>query len=256
MLTAFVARPSRNISACQLTHVARIPIILDRIRAQHAEYCRLLTELGANVLILEPNEDFPDSVFVEDTAVVLDEVAILCSMGTESRRGESKSIACVLRGYRRMESIKLPASIEGGDVLKVGNKLLVGESTRTNLEGIKALAGIAGNYGYETISIPVHGSLHLKTACTALPDGRLLINPEWLDARALSGFALLPVPKTEPWAANLLLVRDTVCASAANADTIELIQHQGFKVHPIDISEFAKAEGGLTCLSLLIETTS
>jgi dimethylargininase len=244
--------PSRQMEQGQRTHMARTAIDHGRALQQHAEYCRTLRDCGANVRVLHVNRDRPDCVFVEDTAIVLDEVAVLASMGAASRRAELAGIEPELRKYREVHRIAAPATIEGGDVLRVGRTLLVGISSRTNPAGVHALESIVRRHGYRVVPVPVRGCLHLKTACTALPDDSLLANPAWLDAQALRGYKIIPVPETEPWAANVALFGASVCVAAAHADTAEMIRGRGFDVRAVDLSEFAKAEGGITCLSILL----
>jgi dimethylargininase len=244
--------PSPTMQACERTYVPHAAIDHALAAKQHAAYGRLLSECGAKLLTLDVNAGLPDCTFIEDTAIVLDQVAVLCSPGVASRQTEPAAIEPILREFRGVVRIHPPATIEGGDVLRVGWKLLVGESGRTNAAGIAALAVIAKRYGYELVPVPVHGCLHLKTACTALPDGKLLVNPAWIDEFALTGFELVPIPAAEPWGANVALVGESVVVAAAQVQTAALIQQLGFSVKPIDISEFAKAEGGVTCLSVLI----
>src|SRR5262249_16234687 len=155
----------------------------------------------------------PDCVFVEDTAIVLDEVAVLSSMGVESRRAEPAGIELELRKYREIDRVQRPATIEGGDGLRVGRELLVGLSSRTNPAGANGLGALARRYGYELVPVPVWDCLHLKTACTVLPDRSLLTNPAWMDVRAVRGFELISIPESEPWAANVAVVGNDVCAS-------------------------------------------
>ena len=203
-MIALTHLPSPNMQACQRTFVSHLPIDFDLADAQHAAYCQALADCGAQVRTLDLNSALPDCTFIEDTAVVLDEVAILCSMGTPSRQTEPIDIEPVLREYRPIERVLPPATLEGGDVLRIGRRLLVGQSSRTNVAGIAALQTIAGRFGYDVTPIPVHGSLHLKTACTALPDGRLLVNPAWIDVRSLADFSVLPIPTGEPWGGQSL----------------------------------------------------
>jgi dimethylargininase len=244
--------PSPNLEQCQRTYVAAAAIDHARAAEQHAAYCRMLRQCGAEVCTLDVNRDMPDSVFIEDTAIVLDEVAVLASMGAPSRRAEPAGVEPELRTYRPVERVELPATIEGGDVLRVGRRLLVGLSSRTNAAGVAALQGVARRFGYEVTPVPVRRCLHLKSACAGLPDGRLLANPDWLDAEALRGFELVRVPDEEPDAANLLLVGGSVCLPAAHSQTADLVRRLGFEVRTVDVSEFAKAEGCVTCLSLLL----
>jgi dimethylargininase len=244
--------PSPNLDQCQRTYIAPASIDLALAQRQHEAYCTTLRQCGARVVTLDVNVDLPDSVFIEDTAIVLDELAILASMSAPSRRAEPALIEPELRRYRPVERIEPPATVEGGDVLPVGRTLLVGLSSRTNAAGAVALAAVAGRLGYEVRPVPVLGCLHLKSACTALPDGRLLVNPGWLEVAALRGFKLVHVPEQEPDAANVALVGGHVCLVAAHPRTADLIDRLGFDVHRIDLSEFAKAEGCVTCLSLLL----
>lgn len=251
-MIALTHLPSPNLQACEKTYVPAASIDVAQARVQHAAYCRLLAELGCEVLVLDCNELHADSTFVEDTAVILDELAVLASMGTVSRRPETDPMRSILSRFRPLETIHLPATLEGGDVLRVGRQLLVGCSRRTNRTGIEALKGIVGRFGYEILPVPVHGCLHLKTACTALPDGRLIVNPKWIDLTGLSGWEILAVPDSEPWAANLCLVGESIILPAEHGATAEMLRNLGAKIYPVPLSEFAKAEGGATCLSLLI----
>jgi dimethylargininase len=244
--------PSPNLEQCQRTFVAPAPIDHTLAVRQHGAYCAMLRACGAAVYTLDANRDLPDSVFIEDTAIVLDEVAVLASMGAPSRRAEPAGVEPELRKYRPVERVEPPATVEGGDVLRVGRTLLVGLSTRTNAAGVAALRAVAGRFGYEVTPVPVRHCLHLKSACAALPDGRLLVNPDWLDAAALGRFELVRVPPAEPDAANAALVGDSVCLPAAHPRTADLVRRLGFAVRTVDLSEFAKAEGCVTCLSLLL----
>jgi dimethylargininase len=244
--------PSPYMDSCQLTYVARVGIDIDRAIRQHKAYCDMLQGCGAEVHTLDIHRDQPDCAFIEDTAIVLDEVAILTSMGTAARRHELAGIEPILRQYRAVRRIEPPATIDGGDVLRIGRRLLVGASSRTNAAGASALAAIVGCHGYKVAPVPVLGCLHLKTACSALDDERLLVNPAWVDVSALSGFHLVPVPAAEPWAANMLRVGTSLCLAAAQERTADMIRGLGYDVRAVDVSEFAKAEAGVTCLSILI----
>jgi dimethylargininase len=251
LMFALTHVPSPNLEQCQRTYVAAAAIDFDQAVRQHEAYCAMLRRCGADVRTLDVNRELPDSVFIEDTAIVLDEVAVLTSMGAPSRRAEPVGIEPELRKYREVVRVELPATIEGGDVLRVGRTLLVGLSSRTNARGIEALQAVARQFGYDVKPVPVRQCLHLKSACTALPDGSLLANPAWLDPQALRGFELVRVPDEEPDAANALLVGTHVCLPAAHPRTAELVRGLGFDVETVDVSEFAKAEGCVTCLSLL-----
>jgi dimethylargininase len=244
--------PSPRMECCQLTYVARAPIDHGRALRQHEDYCRTLRACGARVQTLSVNHDLPDCAFIEDTAVVLDEVAVLASMGPASRRAEPAGIEPELRKLRPVHRIEPPATLEGGDVLRVGRTLFVGLSSRTNRAGVSALATVAGRHGYTVVPVPVHDCLHLKTACTALDDRRLLVNPAWIAVGELRGFELVRVPEEEPWAANTARVGGAVLLAATHVRTADLVRGLGFDVRGVDLSEFAKAEGGVTCLSILV----
>ena len=244
--------PSPNIQQCQLTYVDHTSIDYELACRQHSEYCRTLEGLAISVRRLDVNLNYPDSTFVEDVAIVLDEVAILNSMGSTSRRGEPAGIWKELGSLRAVVRIDPPATIEGGDVLRVGRTLLVGLSSRTNRAGANALAQIVEPRGYQVVLVGVRGCLHLKTACTALPSGQLLVNPAWLDMQALNAFRTQTIPLDEPWSANTLPILDRVLLPKSHVRTDQLIRRLGFETERVDISEFAKAEGGVTCLSILV----
>jgi dimethylargininase len=250
---AITHTPSPRMNDAERTFIDVHEIDLDLAALQHEEYRRMLERAGAQVVVLETNLDHADAVFVEDTAVVLDEIAILTSMGAPSRRDEPRGIEPELRRYRgQIARIEAPATLEGGDVLRVGRTLFVGATARTNAAGVEALRRISRPFGYEVRTVAVDGCLHLKTACTALPDGTLLVSPRWLDARDLAGFSILNVAEGEPDAANVALVGERVLMAAAHPKTIALVKSRGFDVDAVDLSEFAKAEGCVTCLSILV----
>ncbi len=249
-MLALLHVPSPRMNECVVSFVERQPIDLALVHQQHANYCRLLEECGATLTILRENSDYPDCVFIEDTAIVLDELAIIAALGAPSRRGEAAGVEATLREHRPIARIVPPAMLEGGDVLRVGKQLLVGVTTRSNARGIEALAALAP--GYTVIPVRVRGCLHLKSACSALPDGRLLISKDYLDLEPLAGFGLLDAPPQEPGAANIVVCGGRICMPSAHARTAELLSQQGFEVHSTDLSEFAKAEGSATCLSILI----
>jgi dimethylargininase len=240
-----------SIDRCELTHIGRQPIDLARAVAQHEDYCSRLETLGLEVVRLDADPGCPDCCFVEDTAVVLDEVAVLTTLGTPARRGELPAIEEALARYRRIERIALPATLEGGDVLRIGRRIFVGHSMRTNMEGIEALRRIAAPLDYEVVPVTVTGCLHLKSAVTALDDATVLANPAWFDGASLSGLQVVAVDAEEAGAANVLRVGGEVWAHPGFPRTIERIASLGYRVTRVDISEFLKAEAALTCKSLL-----
>jgi len=251
-MIALTHPPSAALARCQLTHRDRVPIDVARALEQHAAYRAALAAGGATVVTLDVNRDSPDGCFVEDTAVVLDEVAILTPMGTPARAAEPAGIEPELRKYRDVVPIHPPAALEGGDVLRLGQTLYVGTSGRTNRAGILALEIIVRRFGYRVEAVPVTGCLHLKTAVTALPDDSLLVNPQWLPADVFPGVSRIDVDPAEPWGANVVRLGNHVIASSAFPRTIARLRGLGFDVRAVDLSEFAKAEGGVTCLSLIL----
>jgi len=250
-LIAITHVPSPALQLGERTYVGHEPIDFALALRQHEGYRDALRANGAEVVVLDANRDLADSVFVEDTSIVLDEVAVMMSMGAASRRGEPAAIEAALRAYRPIERVSLPATIDGGDVVRAGRTLYVGASPRTNARGIEALRGIVGRYGYSVTAVPVLRCLHLKSGCSALPDGRFLVNGGWIDVSPLPAGSLIDVPAAEPWAGDVLAIDEAIIASDAFPETIELLRGAGFPVTPVSVSEFAKAEGGVTCMSLV-----
>ena len=237
------------------THVAHETIDLGRLREEHDGYRRMLEGCGVHTHTLDVQRDCPDAVFIEDTAIILDELAIVTSMGAVSRAREPAAIEPELRRYRdKVVRVEAPATIEGGDVLVVGRELLVGLGSRTNARGIAVLGELVRPFGYVVVPVRVAGCLHLKTACTALPDGTLLLNPQWVDLGALLRYELLAVHDDEPFAANVVVVDDVVCTGASSPGTVAELRRRGLDVRTTALSEIAKAEGAATCLSLLFHT--
>jgi dimethylargininase len=239
---------------CALTFLDREPIDLARAETQHAAYNEALRRAGAVVEVLSADAELPDSVFVEDTAVVFDEAAVVTRPGTPLREREVPSITAALSAYRKLLQIVAPATLEGGDVLRLGRDFYVGISSRTNEEGFAQFASIVRGFGYQANPIEVRGCLHLKTAVTALDAETLLVKPSWIDAAALPRVRQLVVPADEPFGANALVVNGVVHLSARWKQTKELVERSGFSVNGLDVSEFEKAEAGLTCLSLIFST--
>ncbi len=240
-----------TLARCELSFREREPIDLVGAVAQHAAYAALLRSLGLEVVELPADPAFPDCCFVEDVAVVLDEVALLTRPGAASRQGEVAAVEAALARHRPIETTPAPATLEGGDVLRVGRTLYVGRSARTNEAGIERLAAVAEPLGYRVVPVPVTGCLHLKSAVTALDSERLLVNRAWLDPAPLRGLELVDVAPDEPGAANVLRVAGLVIAHSGFPRTLERIAALGYVVRPLDVSEFLKAEAALTCKSLL-----
>jgi len=255
MLTALTRAISPAIVNCELSFIDRKPIDLATARQQHHAYEKLLGKFGVRVISLPAEPDLPDSMFVEDPAIVLDELAVIFPLGTETRRREAPSLAEALSKFRKLEYVSLPGTLEGGDVLRIGQKLFVGLTRRSNAEGIRQLAAILAPHHYEVVAVPVTGCLHLKSAVTYLGRNALIANRAWFDAAPLAGFEWVDVDPAEPHAANALALGGTVIFPASFPHTRARIETRGFSVTPLDISELQKAESGLTCSSLLFEST-
>lgn len=254
MLTAITRAVSASLDDCALTFLPRQQIDLIKAIEQHGRYEDCLGELGVREIIqLPPNPDLPDSVFIEDTAIVLDELAVITRPGAISRQPETEIVAEFLSEYRPLHFIRPPATIEGGDVMRIGRTLYVGLSPRTNRKGIDQLSAIVEPYGYRVETIEVTGCLHLKTACTYPGRQTILANRNWINVQPLSEFKLIDVPGDEPWGANTLTIGETVLMPSIFPRTRSRIEECGFKTRVIDISELQKAEAGLTCLSLIFE---
>ena len=255
-MIALTRRPAFALVNCEVGYAPRQEIDLHLAFHQHEAYCQALRQLGVAVEVLPSEEAFPDSVFIEDNAVILDELAMIASMGTPSRRGEPALLSPMLARHRRLAMIAPPATIEGGDVLRMGKTLYIGVSTRTNREGVEALRAIVEPLGYQVTPVGIQACLHLKTACTSLDDKTLLVNPDWIDSDALGAFRLLHVPAEEPFGANVLRLPGGVLVQPSSPLTRDVIESQGFAATCVDLGEFTKADAGLTCLSLLIPPQS
>jgi dimethylargininase len=253
-LTAITRGVSPAINRCELGFLPRQKIDIRKAAAEHHEYEGCLRDLGVTVVSLPPEPDLPDSVFVEDPAVVVAEVAVMTRMGAPSRREEATALAPVLARYRPLRWMQEPATLEGGDVLRVGMTLYVGLSARTNQAGIDQLSEYLRPFGYSAEPVPIRGCLHLKSACTCLDPETALVNRSWLDPGVFQGLRIVEVPSLEPRAANVLAIGGTVLVPTAFPRTAALLERLGWKVRPLDISELMKAEAGLTCSSILVET--
>jgi dimethylargininase len=254
MLIALTRAVPQSITRCELTHLDRIPIDVDLARRQHQAYETALINAGCRIERLPVADDLPDSVFVEDTAIVVDEVAVITRPGAESRRPETASVAAVLRNFRELVFMEPPAILDGGDVLRIGRKIFVGQSTRTNAEGFQQLSAALTPFGYSVRAVTPRGCLHLKSAVTAFSDKGVVINPEWVDASVFNGLHVITVDPSEPSAANVLRVDDVVLCAAAFPGTAQRLRDAGVNVRMVDASELAKAEGALTCCSVIVES--
>jgi len=253
MLRALTRQVGPNFAACELTFLDRQPIDVAKAIEQHRAYERCLARLGVHVTSLPSDPSFPDGVFVEDPAIVLDEVAIITRPGAESRRGEIERIAEALSPFRELRYIREPATLEGGDVVCIGKTFYVGLSRRTNREGVAQLTDILDSLGYRVVPVDVTGCLHLKSgACWAGGD-TILANRDWIDIEPFHDFKIIDVPTDEPSAADVLPIGDTLLVPSNFVRTCELLEAEGLRVLPIDVSELQKAEAGVTCMSLIFE---
>jgi dimethylargininase len=240
-----------SLGDCLLTYLDREPIDVVLAAEQHAAYCDALRAAGAVVEVLPADDALPDSVFVEDVAVLLDEAAVLTRPGAAARLPEVASVATALSRYRQLLRIEPPGTIDGGDVLRIGQDFYVGRSSRTNEDGFAQFASIVGSFGYRATAVEVTGCLHLKSAVSALDAETLLLNSEWINAAPLPDLRKLVVPREEPSAADALVVNGIVHLSGRWTRTCDLVEEAGFTVRALNVSEFEKAEGAVTCLSLV-----
>lgn len=254
MLVALTREPSSSLDAGERTFRAREPIDLEVVRFQHGAYRRALSECGAHVVTLPALDDLPDAVFIEDVAIVLDEVALLLPMGVESRREEPRQVAGEIARWREVVRLPEGSRVEGGDVVRLGRTLYVGRTGRTDESGIEELVAAVAPLGYRVIPVNVAGCLHLKSACTSLDDGTILVNPAWVDASAFEVERVIKVSADEPGAANAVRVGGAVLLQAGCPRTVERVAEAGFETRAVDVGELAKAEGSLTCLSLVFES--
>jgi len=252
-LIALTREVSPTIVSCELTHLARAPIDVGVARAQHRAYERALAEAGCAIVQVEAAPELPDAVFIEDAAVVFDEVAIVTRPGAASRRAETAAVAGAVGRYRPLRFIDPPATIDGGDVLTVARDVFVGVSSRTNAAAVVQMRSILEPHGYRVHAVSVTGCLHLKSAATALADDCLLLNAEWAARGQFEPFALIDVDPLEPAAANIVRAGRELVYPDAYPRTRERIERAGFRVRTVDVSELAKAEGAVTCCSLIFD---
>jgi dimethylargininase len=253
MLTAMTRAVSPTMGSCELTYLARQEIDIAKAVEQHEGYKRCLAGLGVRVISLPPEPELPDAVFVEDPVVVVDEVAVIARTGAARRRAEADSLARALTAFRPLRYMREPATLEGGDVLRIGSDVFVGLSPRTNQAGVAQLAAELAPFGYAVRPVPVRGALHFKTACSYVGDQTLLVNRDWIDAASLDGYKLIDVAEDEPWAANALRIGEAVLMPAGFPHTEEILRRAGLHVRTLDVSELQKAEGSVTCLSVIFE---
>lgn len=251
-MIALVREVPDAINNCELTFLEREPIDVEEARRQHALYVDLLESLDVDVRWLPTQHELPDSVFVEDTAVVLEGFAVITRPGAESRQPEVHSTAEALAEHLPIERIPAPATIDGGDVIVVGRRIFVGLSKRSTTDGVQALAELAEPYGYAATGVLVTGVLHLKSAATAIGSNAILANPAFVDISEFDGIQVIEVHPDEPEAANAVLIGDELVYGEEFPLTKNRLEDAGYRVHTVPSAELAKAEGAVTCCSLLI----
>ena len=253
MAIAIIRQVSPRFNECEITLIDRTPINLDIARAQHQRYALALKDAGCEVIELPAEADLPDSVFVEDTAFILPEVAVITRPGAESRRSETESISHALETYRELLFIQAPGTVDGGDVLVLGKDIFVGMSTRSNQAAVDQMNALLGKFEYHAQGVELHDCLHLKSAVTQVDSGTLLINRNWADAHHFAKFDLIDVDPSEPFAANCLPVNGGIIFPAAFPKTRAKLEARGYKVRTVQVGELAKAEGAVTCCCLIIQ---
>ena len=253
MLTAITREVSPSLADCELTYLEREPIDVARALQQHAAYVSALQEIGVHVVALPAAPDLPDAVFIEDTAVVIEGLAVITRIGAESRMPENDLMADVLKTYRTIRRIIAPGTLDGGDVLHVGHTLYVGGDGRSNDEGIRQLGEFVAPHGYTVKKVVPHGCLHLKSAATYIGRNTIVANPDWVDTNEIAGVEVVAVDPAEPWAANTITINGTVFLPADCPQTVARLKAAGFRVRLLDVSELQKAEAGLSCMSIVFE---
>ncbi|MFT3898565.1 MAG: dimethylargininase [Thermomonas sp.] len=251
-IAAIVREVPNAIADCELSFVERSPIDLALARRQHAAYVAALETAGCEVRVAPPLPAMADAVFVEDTTVVVDELAVLTRPGAESRRGEVASMADTLRPLRPLAWIEAPGTIDGGDVLRIGRRVYVGRSARSNDSGLEQLRALLAPHSYSVEGVRTRECLHLKSAITAVAGDTVLVNPQWLVDDPFGQYRRIEIDPGEEHAANALRAGDVVLYPAAFPRTEERLRVAGIDVRLLDLSELQKAEGATTCCSVLL----
>jgi dimethylargininase len=252
-MIALLREVSPRLARCELSYLERAVIDVPRAQRQHAAYAAELAALGCRLEWLEPLPQHADGVFVEDTAVVLPEVAVVARPGAASRRGEAESTASALARHRPLRRIVGPGCLDGGDVVRIGRELYVGASQRTNAAGTGQLAAALAPWGYRVQEVAMRDCLHLKSAVTFIPPDVLLVNPAWVDPPAFGTHRVIAVADGEAFAANTLSLEGVTLISAAFPATRRALEEAGIATRALDVSELQKAEAALSCLSLILE---
>jgi dimethylargininase len=250
-LTAITREVNAAMGSCELTFLPRVSIDIALAQQQHQHYQSVLSSLGCEMVVVPTEPGLADSVFVEDTAIVLDEFAVSLRPGAASRLPEVAGVEHVLKKHRMLKSIQPPGTLDGGDLLRIDNIIFAGLSTRSNRSGVEQFRHIVAEYGYSVTTIETTMCLHLKSAVSEVAPGTLLINPHWISRSAFRDFELIEIDEKEAHAANALMVGQSVVCSASFPRTIDRLVSRGIDVIPVELSELQKAEGAVTCCSLI-----
>ena len=252
MRTVAVTRElTAAIGNCELTFLHRSAIDFGLAQQQHRDYQSALSSLGCEVVVVPAPPGLADSVFIEDTALVLDDIAVMLRPGVASRQPEVAGVAEVLQQYKPLKAIEPPGTIDGGDLLRVGNRIFAGLSTRSNQSGIQQLRDIVSDFGMTVETVETTKCLHLKSAVSEVAPGTLLINTDWISSLAFKDFEMIPVDKEETHAANALRIGKNLIYPSSFPRTMDALVNRGIDVLPVDLTELQKAEGAVTCCSLI-----
>jgi len=228
------------------------PINVSLARKQHSAYVAALRFLGLTVTELPPLAEHPDCCFVEDCAIYAEGVALITQLGAPSRQGEESTVADALAPFARIERMTAPATLDGGDCMRVGKRWYVGQSARTNAAGIAKVRAVFEPLGFEIDEVPLNNVLHLKCVCSPLGDNCILLAHGSLPRHTFRGVEVVEIPEDETYAANCVRVHDTVLVSRGFPNAATALKAAGFTVLPLEMSEIKKADGSLTCLSILL----
>ncbi|MFH0760851.1 MAG: arginine deiminase family protein [Bacteroidota bacterium] len=248
---AIVRDVPNSFQKCVTTFHNKRKINVALAKQQHQQYCETLSSLGLKLIRIEADDTLPDCCFTEDTVIVFDVFAVITIPGAPSRIPETIEIEKTLSRLKTIVHITKPGTIEGGDVLRIGKKIFIGNSGRTNEEGIRQVASVIKHKGYQVIPVKIRNALHLKSVCTYLGNGCIILAEGYLDEKIFSEYDKIIVPKGEEYCANCLVVNGSVLIPKGFPKTKKIIENNGFPIIEIEMSEIEKAEGALTCLSVI-----
>lgn len=236
---------------CIKSHKVENKINVELAKEQHRRYCEILEQLGLILIVIEPDDRFPDCCFVEDPAIVIGDIAIISRMAAKSRTGEEIEVRNTLSRYKKVYEINPPGTIDGGDILRINEKIYVGVSQRTNQFAVQQVRTFLSDYDYQVIPVRIKHILHLKSACTYIGNNYIVMFPGHFDDRIFSEYDKIIVRKSEAYSANCLSVNGKVLVQKGYPNTKKLIENEGFETVEIEMSEFRKGGGSLTCLSII-----